>query len=193
MTNANCIGLVKLMGRHRGFIATHATLAARVVDICLIPEMAVSKGKFLDYVCEVMRKKRQAVIVVAEGCGDTLLENDDGARDAGGNKVMADVGPYIKGEIQDHLKSLGVPCSIKYIDPTYLIRSVPANSYDSLYCSTLAQHAVHGAMAGYSGITVGKIDERYVMLPIHAITKGTRSVDVNGRIYERLIATTKQL
>lgn len=192
-TNANCIGLVRLMGRSCGFIAAMATLAARVVDICLIPEMNISKDKLLDYVVQVMRSKRQAVIVVAEGCGDTIIKNETGATDAGGNKVLADVGPYLKDEILAHCKKLGIPCTIKYIDPTYMIRSVPANAYDSLYCATLAQQAVHGAMAGYTGITVGKVDERYVMLPIHAITKeGTRHVDVHGRMYERLMATTKQ-
>eukprot|EP00443_Scrippsiella_acuminata_P111992 CAMPEP_0115576416 /NCGR_PEP_ID=MMETSP0272-20121206/2544_1 /TAXON_ID=71861 /ORGANISM="Scrippsiella trochoidea, Strain CCMP3099" /LENGTH=3038 /DNA_ID=CAMNT_0003011193 /DNA_START=42 /DNA_END=9158 /DNA_ORIENTATION=- len=191
-TNANCIGLVKLMGRHCGFIAALATIAARVVDVCLIPEMSISKEKLLDYVAEVMRRKQHAVIVVAEGCGDTIISSDSGQTDAGGNKVLADVGPYLKEEITTHCKKLNIPLSVKYIDPTYMIRSVPANAYDSLYCATLAQQAVHGAMAGYSGVTVGKVDERYVMLPIHAITKGTRSVDVKGRIYERLIATTKQ-
>jgi len=190
-TNANCIGLVKLMGRSCGFIAAAATLAARVVDVCLIPEMDISKDKFLDYVAEVMRTKKQGVFVVAEGCGDTILKSN-GSTDAGGNKVLADVGPYIKDEILAHCKSLGIPCTIKYIDPTYMIRSVPSNAYDSLYCATLAQQAVHAAMAGYTGITVGKVDERYVMLPIHAVTKGTRSVDVKGRMFERLIATTKQ-
>jgi len=192
-TNANCIGLVKLMGRHCGFIAALATLAAQVVDVCLIPEMDISKEKLLDYVVEVMKKKSHAVIVVAEGCGDTIIKSEGGATDAGGNKVLADVGPYLKDEITSHFKKRDMPISIKYIDPTYMIRSVPANAYDSLYCATLAQQAVHGAMAGYSGISVGKVDERYVMLPIHAITgKGTRNVDVNGRMYERLMATTKQ-
>jgi len=192
-TNANCIGLVKLMGRHCGFIAAHATLAARVVDACLIPEMDISQEKLMDYIVEVMKTKKHAVIVVAEGCGDTILKSDGSEKDAGGNKVLADVGPYLKDEITSHFKKLNLPVSIKYIDPTYMIRSVPANAYDSLYCATLAQQAVHGAMAGYSGISVGKVDERYVMLPIHAVTsQGTRSLDVNGRVFERLVAATKQ-
>lgn len=191
-TNANCIGLVKLMGRHCGFIALHATLAARNVDICLIPEMDISLPKLLDYVATVMKTKRRAVIVVAEGCGDTIISSAGGT-DAGGNKVLADVGPYLKDEITAHLKAAGVPVSIKYIDPTYMIRSVPANAFDSVYCSLLAQQAVHGAMAGYSGFTVGKVDERYVMLPIHSITeKGQRKVDVEGRMFERMIDSTKQ-
>lgn len=192
-TNANCIGLVKLMGRHCGFIAAQSTLAAQVVDICLIPEMPIQKHKLLDYVAHLLRRKGQAVIVVAEGCGDTILSSDNGERDAGGNMIMQDVGPYLKKLMSDHCAKLGLPLSIKYIDPTYMIRSVQANAYDSLYCSTLAQQAVHSAIAGYTGFCVGKVDERYVMLPIHAITdRGTRNVDINGRIYERLLAATKQ-
>lgn len=192
-TNANCIGLVKLMGRHCGFIATNATLAARHVDICLIPEMKVSKQKLLEYIVQVMQKKEYMVIVVAEGCGDTLIDSSTMGTDAGGNKLMADVGLYLRDEILSYCKSQSLPATIKYIDPTYMIRSVPANAYDSVYCSLLAQHAVHGAMAGYTGITVGKVDERYVMLPVHAIVgKGQRKVDVNGRMYERLMSTTQQ-
>jgi len=191
-TNANCIGLVKLMGRHCGWIAAHAVLAARNVDVCLLPEMNISLPKLLDHVAETMRKKRRAVIVVAEGCGDTIIQGG-GDTDAGGNKKLADVGPYLKDEITRHCKSCGIPLTIKYIDPTYMIRSVRANAYDSSYCSVLAQEAVHAAMAGYTGITVGKVDERYVMLPIHAITEqGPRRLDLGGRVFERLMYTTMQ-
>jgi len=191
-TNANCIGLVKLMGRHCGWIATTATLAARHVDVCLIPEMNISLPKLLDYVADVMRRKRKAVIVVAEGCGDTIIQST-GETDAGGNKQLADVGPYLKDEITRKCKEQGIPVTIKYIDPTYMIRSVPANAFDSKYCASLAQGAVHGAMAGFTGITVGKVDDRYVMLPIHAITdQGPRKVDLKSRVYERLMAATKQ-
>jgi 6-phosphofructokinase 1 len=191
-TNANCIGLVKLMGRHCGWISLMATLAARHVDICLLPEMNISLPKLLDYVAGLMRRQRHAVIVVAEGCGDTIISGS-GEKDAGGNKKLADVGPYLKDELTQHCKTLGIPLTIKYIDPTYMIRSVPANAYDSKYCAALAQEAVHAAMAGYTGISVGKVDGRYVMLPICAITdKGPRKVDLKSRIFERFIATTGQ-
>ncbi|CAE7573144.1 PFK5, partial [Symbiodinium necroappetens] len=190
--NANCIGLVKLMGRHCGFIAMNAALAARNVDICLIPEMDIDLEKVLNHTEHLMRTKGHAVIVVAEGCGDTLIQSS-GATDAGGNKILADVGPWLKDTITARFKSLGLPLTIKYIDPTYMIRSVPANSFDSTYCSVLGQMAVHGAMAGYSGITVGKIYERYCYLPIHAITnqKGKR-VNPNGRWFFRMRESTKQ-
>lgn len=191
-TNANCIGLVKLMGRHCGWIAATATIAARHVDICLIPEMTISLGKVLDHVVTVMKRQRYAVIVVAEGCGDTLIEGT-GEKDAGGNKILSDVGVYLKEQITTHCKKQQVPLTVKYIDPTYMIRSVPANAFDSMYCSNLAQGAVHAAMAGFTGITVGKVDERYVALPIHAIVhKGARKVSTKGHTFHRLKATTQQ-
>ncbi|CAE8719378.1 unnamed protein product, partial [Polarella glacialis] len=191
-TNANCIGLVKLMGRHCGWIAATATLAARHVDVCLIPEMDISLPRLLDHVADLMRRQRRAVIVVAEGCGDTLIQGS-GDCDAGGNKKLADVGPFLRDELTRHCNELGIPLSVKYIDPTYMIRSVPANAYDSKYCAALAQEAVHAAMAGYTGISVGKVDEKYVMLPIHAITsQGPRKMSLKGRQFERLMSTTKQ-
>eukprot|EP00406_Dinophysis_acuminata_P026388 CAMPEP_0179342284 /NCGR_PEP_ID=MMETSP0797-20121207/70321_1 /TAXON_ID=47934 /ORGANISM="Dinophysis acuminata, Strain DAEP01" /LENGTH=595 /DNA_ID=CAMNT_0021056481 /DNA_START=1 /DNA_END=1785 /DNA_ORIENTATION=- len=189
-TNANCIGLVKLMGRHCGWIAATATIAARHVDCCLIPEMNISLPKLCDYVLSVMRKKQYAVIVVAEGCGDTIISGG-GETDAGGNKLLADVGPYLKDQLIDYCKAAGLPITIKYIDPTYMIRSVRANAFDSTYCSVLSQQAVHAAMAGYTGISVGRVNERFVMLPIHSIVdKGARKVNLNGFTFERLAATT---
>eukprot|EP00933_Yihiella_yeosuensis_P060980 TRINITY_DN63796_c0_g1_i1.p1 TRINITY_DN63796_c0_g1~~TRINITY_DN63796_c0_g1_i1.p1 ORF type:complete len:1621 (+),score=362.08 TRINITY_DN63796_c0_g1_i1:388-4863(+) len=191
-TNANCIGLVKLMGRHCGWIAATSTIAARNVDICLIPEMNISLPKLLNYAVEVMKKKKYCVIVVAEGCGDTLISGT-GEKDAGGNAVLGDVGAFLKTALTNHFKEVGHPCALKYIDPTYMIRSVPANAFDSIYCSVLAQMAVHSAMSGYTGITVGKVDDRYVMLPVHSIVdKGARKVDLNSFAFERLMSTTRQ-
>ncbi|CAE8600555.1 unnamed protein product [Polarella glacialis] len=190
--NANCIGLVKLMGRHCGFIALHACLASRNADICLLPEMDIDLEKVLAHTAHLMKTKGHAVIVVAEGCGDTIIQSS-GELDAGGNKKLADVGPWLKGAITDRFKSLGLPLTIKYIDPTYMIRAIPANAFDSQYCAILAQHAVHGALAGYSGVTVGKIHERFVYLPIHAITmqKGRR-VSTKDRWFMRMRESTQQ-
>eukprot|EP00435_Cladocopium_sp_Y103_P005896 s3997_g1.t3 len=190
--NSHCIGLVKLMGRHCGFIALHATLAARSVDLCLLPEMDISLPRVLSYCMHLMKTKGHAVIVVAEGCGDTLLKSS-GERDAGGNKKLADVGPWLRDQILSYAKRMQQPLTIKYIDPTYTIRAVPANTNDSVYCSVLGAHAVHVAMAGYTGIVVGKVDERYVMLPNHAITKApARRVELKSSSFERLMATTGQ-
>jgi 6-phosphofructokinase 1 len=192
-TNANCIGLVKLMGRHCGWVAATAALAARHVDICLIPEMELSIEKVLAHMAAVMRQKKYCVIVIAEGCGDTLIKSDDSERDAGGNKKLADVGIWLKDEVLKHCKKERIPATLKYIDPTYMIRSVEANAFDNMYCSVLGQEAVHGAMAGYTCFTVGKVDEVYCMIPIHAICgKGPKPIEINSRVYDRLIMTTQQ-
>eukprot|EP00913_Durusdinium_trenchii_P024361 g22870.t1 len=186
--NSNCIGLVKLMGRHCGFIALAATLAARSVDLCLLPEMDISLPRVLSFCMHLMKTKGHAVLVVAEGCGDTLLKSS-GERDAGGNKKLADVGPWLRDQILAYAKRMQQPLTIK----TYTIRAVPANTNDSVYCSVLGAHAVHVAMAGYTGVVVGKVDERYVMLPNHAITKAkARRVELKSSIFERLMATTGQ-
>lgn len=129
---------------------------------------------------------------MAEGCGDTIIKSDGGA-DAGGNKVLADVGIFMKDQITSHCKKNKIPITVKYIDPTYMIRSVPPNAKDSELCSLLAQQAVHVAMAGYTGITVGKVDQRFVTLPIHAITnKGQRKVSLDSPDFEQLMSTTLQ-
>jgi len=191
-TNANCVGLVKLMGRHCGWISMLASLSARTVDVCLLPEMNISLPKVLAHIGDTMKRKKYAVVVVAEGCGDTIISGT-GETDAGGNVALADVGIYLKNEISKYCSQNGIPTTIKYIDPTYMIRSVPANSKDSEYSSILAQHAVHSAMAGYTGITVGKVDERYVMLPIHSIVgKGSRAVDLKGSLFDFLVGSTRQ-
>merc|ERR1719424_350630 len=157
------------MGRHCGFITMEAVFAARHVDMVLLPEMNLSLPRVLTYALELIKTKGRAVIVVAEGCGDTLVKGT-GATDAGGNKLLADVGLWLKAQMEEYFAKMQVEMTLMYFDPTYMIRAVPANANDSVLCSVLGQHAVHAAMAGYSGITVGKVDERYVMLPIHAIT-----------------------
>lgn len=189
--NANCLGLVKLMGRHSGFIAMTATLAARHVDLCLIPEMNIDMNKCLEWIEELQKTKHNAVVVIAEGLGDTLIKGE--GVDAGGNKSLADVGPWFKKQVEAHFKSKDIPLSIKYIDPSYQVRAVPSDAFDSVYCAVLAQNAVHGAMAGFTGFTVGRIDESYVMLPIQAITeRQSPIVNVHGKDFSRMVYSTNQ-
>lgn len=111
-----------------------------------------------------MERKRCMVIVVAEGCTDTLVSSD-----AGGQKA-SDVGPWLKQSIEERFKSVKKGLTIKYIDPTYMIRAVPPSAFDSVYCNVLAQNAVHGVMAGYTRFSVGRVDMHYVLLPIELIT-----------------------
>jgi 6-phosphofructokinase 1 len=144
----NGIGIVKLMGRHSGFIAVHATLCSGEVDLCLIPEVPVvtdgDKG-CLPHLERVLAAKGHAVVVVAEGAGEEIL-GQSAETDAGGNRRLPELGKWLKDQIGVYFKKRGKPVTVKYIDPSYMIRSVPANASDAIYCLLLAQNAVHGAM-----------------------------------------------
>merc|ERR1711957_1105390 len=142
------------MGRHCGFIAMLACISARHVDLCLIPEMDIDMDNVKAYIAKVMAKKGSCVVVIAEGLGDTLIKGT--GNDAGGNKSLADVGPWFKEQIEVHFKKIKKAFTCKYIDPSYMIRAAPPDSFDSVYCSLLAQAAVHGCFAGYTGFAVGK-------------------------------------
>lgn len=147
----NGVGIVKLMGRHSGFIAVHSTMCSGEVDLCLVPEVPVvtegEKGCFA-HVRRVLERKGHALIVVAEGAGEEIL-GQSATTDAGGNRKLPELGVWLKEELGHHFKGLGVPITVKYIDPSYMIRSVAANSGDAIYCLLLAQNAVHGAMVGH--------------------------------------------
>uniref|UniRef100_A0A7S1TFU7 ATP-dependent 6-phosphofructokinase n=1 Tax=Compsopogon caeruleus TaxID=31354 RepID=A0A7S1TFU7_9RHOD len=198
LSGINGVGLVKLMGRSSGYIAMFSTLASRDVNICLIPEVSFClegpNGVF-QHLQEVLETKGHAVVVVAEGAGMDLLSKEQPTTvvDASGNPKLPDVGLWLKDKINQHFKSQEMEINLKYIDPTYMIRTVPANASDSLYCGLLGQSAVHGAMAGYTGYTVGLINTHFVMIPMPEIAnRGRVSVDVTSRMWNRVIATTGQ-
>ncbi|TYH61457.1 hypothetical protein ES332_D07G053600v1 [Gossypium tomentosum] len=157
----NGIGIVKLMGRYSGFIAMFATLASRDVDCCLIPESPFyleGKGGLFEFIEERLKENGHIVIVVAEGAGqEYLAQSMQGIdeKDASGNRLLLDVGLWLTQNIKDHFtKERKMAINMKYIDPTYMIRAIPSNASDNIYCTLLAQSAVHGAMAGYTGFTV---------------------------------------
>lgn len=191
----NGIGIVKLMGRHAGFIAAHATLASGDVDLCLVPEVPIElEGTYgvLPHLERVLKVKGRAVVIVAEGAGEELCAAATTV-DAGGNKALPEIGPFIKARINEHFKAIGVPVSVKYVDPSYMIRSVPANASDSLLCMLLAQGAVHGSMAGHTCFTTGVVNNRTVYLPIPALVDySPRGLKRGGRTWERIISVTGQ-
>jgi 6-phosphofructokinase 1 len=194
----NGVGVVKLMGRFAGFITAHATLASGDVDLCLIPEVPlVPEGPagFLPHLRRVLKSKGHAVVVVAEGAGEDLLTQevlDRGGSlefDAGGNRKLQPIGPWLVNKIKAGIPSV----QIKYIDPSYMVRSVPASPADSILCTLLAQSAVHGAMAGFSGFSTGLVNNRLVYIPIQAIVENSpRRMNPRGRTYERILAITHQ-
>lgn len=188
------VGLVKLMGRSSGFIAMHASLSSGQIDICLIPEVSFSlEGPYgvLRHLEHLIQTKGSAVVCVAEGAGQDLLQKS-GATDASGYVVLGDIGVHIQQQIKKHFKGVDVPVDVKYIDPTYMIRACRANASDAILCTVLGQNAVHGAFAGYSGITVGICNTHYVNLPIPEVITSPRFVDPNSRMWHRCLTSTGQ-
>jgi 6-phosphofructokinase 1 len=191
----NGIGLVKLMGRTSGFIASHTALANRNVNYCFIPELPLKlkgEGGFLEVLKERIERKKHAVIVVAEGAGQDLMGADVEGKDASGNIVLKDIGKYLKAEIKNYFKSINMEINLKYIDPSYIIRSVPANAMDSLYCVHFAQSAVHAGMTGRTNMLVSHWNAHYVHVPISLAIKERKKVNPNGRMWKTVMDATFQ-
>jgi 6-phosphofructokinase 1 len=190
----NGVGLVKLMGRHSGFIACYAALASHDVDFVLVPEVPfwlAGDGGFLACLRQRVRQRGHAVIVVAEGAGQDLCASD-GARDASGNARLADIGQLLRERITADFAAAGAELSLRYVDPGYAIRSVPANGYDAVYCLRLAQAAVHAAMAGRTAMVVGRWHGRFVHLPIALATGSRNQVDPDGDLWMSVLEATGQ-
>ncbi|KAH0464723.1 hypothetical protein IEQ34_004826 [Dendrobium chrysotoxum] len=196
----NGVGLVKLMGRNTGHIALHATLSSRDVDCCLIPEIDFyleGKGGLFEFLDQNLKKNGHAVLVVAEGAGQNLIprtESQKAEEDESGNPVFLDVGPWLKSELNNWWKRdhPGELFTLKYIDPTYMIRAVPANATDNLYCTLLAHSSIHGAMAGYTGFVSGQINGNYAYIPIEEVAAAKNAVDVKDHKWAWLRSVTNQ-
>jgi len=187
----NGIGLVKLMGRHSGFIAAYATLANSVVNFCLIPEVRFTIEGFLAALRERLDKRGHAVIVVGEGAGQDLMEATH-AKDASGNIRLGDIGVFLRDQIRQHCAKCGMEVNLKYIDPSYTIRSMPANSRDSVFCLLLGYNAVHAAMAGRTNMVVGFWKNEYTHLPIRLAVSGRKQVDPEGKLWTSVLTATGQ-
>ncbi len=190
----NGIGLVKLMGRHAGSIAAQAVLASGDANFCLVPEVPFrleGKGGFLQALEERLRHKRHAVIVVAEGAGQDLMEKSgERQRDASGNVRLKDIGDFLQEHIVRFLKERKLEMTLKYIDPSYIIRSLPANAFDSGFCLVLGQQAVHAAMAGKTQIMIGHWNRHFTHVPLEMATKRRRQLD--EKTWQRVLEATGQ-
>ena len=189
------VGLVKLMGRHSGFITAHATLANNDVNFCLVPEVPFAlegEGGFLQALEQRLAARRHAVVVVAEGVGQELMGPDSGERDASGNRRLRDIGPFLKERIKSHLKARGMSHTVKYIDPSYIVRSLPAGSVDAEYCLMLGQHAVHAGMAGRTDVMVGSWNGQFTHVPLAAATAGRKQIRPDGPLWTRVLEATGQ-
>ncbi len=191
----NGIGVVKLMGRESGFIAAQAALVVKDADFVLVPEAPFSlrgEGGLLPSLAEHLRRRGNAVIVVAEGAGQDLIAAAAPQADASDNLRLGDIGGFLIREIDAYLKEQGMLHSFKYIDPSYLIRSVPANANDRIYCGFLGQYAVHAAMAGKTGMVVSKLYGRYVHLPLALVTRRRRRLNLTSSCWQSILETTEQ-
>lgn len=191
----NGVGLVKLMGRHSGFIACHAALATSHVNFALIPEVRFAlegEDGLINALRRRLEDRRHAVIVVAEGAGQNLLENAGTARDASGNLRLGDIGPFLAGQINEHFSRSGQEVTLKYIDPSYIIRSVPANPADSVFCWKLASNAVHAGMCGKTRLVIGQWHGRLVHVPICRAIVRRKLVDPRGDLWQSVLESTGQ-
>lgn len=190
----NGIGLVKVMGRHSGFIAANTSLAQSDVNFCLIPENPFDLEGPQGFLANLRRRildRSHAVVLVSEGAGQEHAPST-GETDASGNVKFHDIGIFLKEQILDYFAKEGIECNVKYIDPSYIIRSAPADSFDSIYCARLGAHAVHAAMAGKTKLLIGLMNNRFVHLPIDVAVGARNHVDLEGSLWRDVLENTRQ-
>lgn len=192
----NGVGLLKLMGRHAGFIAAHAALANRDANFVLLPEVDFELGGgngFLAHLYRRLRARHHAVVVVAEGAGQHLFEEEDSSgSDPSGNARFKDIGILLRERISEYLRLMDLPFTLKYIDPSYLIRSAPAAPGDSLFAGILGQMAAHAAMAGKTSVFVGYWNNQFTHVPIAAAVSSTKRLDPYGNFWQSVVECTGQ-
>jgi 6-phosphofructokinase 1 len=187
----NGIGLVKLMGRQAGFIAAHAALANNDVNFCLVPEVRFTLEAFLRALRGRLKNRGHAVIVVGEGAGQDLV-GISGERDASGNIRLGDIGIFLRDTIRNYFKEAEMKVDLKYIDPSYTIRSMPANPHDSAFCLLLGHNAVHAGMAGRTNMLVGFWKNQYTHVPIRLAVSKRKQIDPEGRFWSNVLSCTGQ-
>lgn len=193
-SHINGIGLIKLMGRESGFIATATALASHEANFCLIPEVPFElegSAGFLNSLKERIEKRQHAVVIIAEGAGQELLQATN-KKDQSGNKRLSDIGVYLKDKITEYFANEKIHINLKYIDPSYQIRSAPASPTDSIYCERLGNNAVHAAMAGKTKLVIGLVHGRYVHIPTKLVVTERNRVNPEGTLWRDAIDATGQ-
>jgi 6-phosphofructokinase 1 len=191
----NGIGLIKLMGRHSGFIAATAVLAQQDVNFVLIPEVDFDlegPAGLLSALEKRLAERKHAVIVVAEGAGQKFFADQKSNRDASGNIKLKDIGLYLKETISSFFAVKGIDISIKYIDPSYMIRSLPANANDRVFCNFLGRNSVHAGMAGKTGMLIGHWNNQFVHVPMKVLADKRKQVDPMGSLWRTTLGATGQ-
>ncbi len=188
------VGLIHVMGRDSGFIAAYATLANTHVNYCLVPEdpFSLYEGEhaLLPSLERRLRERKHAVIIVSEGAGQHLFEEESGKRDKSGNILHHNIGEFLQQKITEWGKEIKLDLSVKYFDPSYLIRSLPAHGTDAVFCEMLAQHAVHAAMAGRTDVVIGHWNDRFTHVPIPVATSSRKKIDINSSMWDSVKSVT---
>ncbi len=191
----NGIGLVKLMGRDAGFIAAGATVASGEVNFTLIPEIPFQlrgENGFLEVLKRRMERRHHAVIVVAEGAGQDLMAASPVGTDPSGNPQHLDIGLFLNASIKQYFQEQNIPVTVKYFDPSYIIRSRPANCDDNLLCNQFGRNAVHAAMSGRTDVLIGLWYNVFVHVPIPLTISRKRYMSPNGELWGSVLAATGQ-
>jgi 6-phosphofructokinase 1 len=191
----NGIALVKLMGRHAGFLTAEATVASQDVNFTLIPEVPFrleGEGGFLNALEHRIVNRGHAVIAVAEGSGQELLGNTGNERDASGNVRLSDIGLFLQTKIEEWFHRRKIPFVMRYFDPSYIVRSSPDNAEDSILCDQFARHAAHAAMAGKTGLVIGTLHDRFIHVPIELLATQQKRLDPDSAAWSAVLAATGQ-
>ena len=191
----NGIGLIKLMGRYSGFIAATAALAQQDVNFVLIPEVDFDlegPNGFLAALEKRLALRGHAVIVAAEGAGQKFFEDEKTERDESGNIRLKDIGGFLKETVISYFKEKNIDISLKYIDPSYMIRSLPANANDNVFCSFLGRDAVHAGMAGKTKLLIGRWNNHFVHIPMSASAGKRKQVNPKGKLWLSVLGATGQ-
>ena len=187
----NGIGLVKLMGRDSGFIAAYSALVNNHVNVCLVPEVPFTLESFLSVLHQRLERRGHALIVVAEGAGQDLMAKSQ-ERDASGNVKYGDIGIFLRDAITQHFKQIGTDVTLKYIDPSYTIRSVPATPHDSAFCLLLGQSAVHAGLSGRTNMVVSFWNHQFTHVPIALAVSARKQIDPRDALWSNVVTSTGQ-
>jgi len=187
----NGIGLVKLMGRDSGFIAAYSALVNNHVNFCLVPEVPFTLESFLSVLHQRLERRGHALIVVAEGAGQDLMAKSQ-ERDASGNVKYGDIGIFLRDAITQHFKQIGTDVTLKYIDPSYTIRSVPATPHDSAFCLLLGQSAVHAGLSGRTNMVVSFWNHQFTHVPIALAVSARKQIDPRDALWSNVVTSTGQ-
>lgn len=191
----NGIGLIKLMGRHSGFLAATAALAQQDANFVLVPEVDIylyGKNGFLQALENRILHRKHAVIIAAEGAGQNFFEDQEKQYDPSGNVKLQDIGLFLKDKIYQWFQAKDIPISLKYIDPSYIIRSLPANANDSVFCGFLGREAVHAGMAGKTKLLISYWNDHYVHVPMDASAGKRKQMDPQDRLWQSVLEATGQ-